>query len=83
MALRAGRFAPSGADIPPRRQPARPDPIPDDGTVTAAPPQPGPALRRVLSLPALVLFGLVYLVPDDSQDERGWRLAEGLVSDLR
>lgn len=28
-----------------------------------APPSPPPSLRRVLSLPALVLFGLVYLVP--------------------
>lgn len=31
--------------------------------MTAATRQPAPSLRRVLSLPALVLFGLVYLVP--------------------
>lgn len=30
---------------------------------THRPDASGPALRRVLSLPALVLFGLVYLVP--------------------
>jgi amino acid transporter len=32
-------------------------------TAPSRPDAPGPSLRRVLSLPALVLFGLVYLVP--------------------